>query len=161
MIPDKVLYTDGHDVMVTDSTFHVKKQEYRLNGITRCAMMVQQPKRAPGIVLVLLGLGLAAMGFLGVFKPDMFPDVRIDNADYTMNTLALWGGGFFVIIGMIWLAVIREKYAVRIATAEGEKDAVVSTQKEYVFQIVEAINNAFSFVRTKTTSRYSPLKSGL
>ena len=160
MIPDKVLYTDGHDVMVTDSTFHVKKQEYRLNGITRCAMMVLQPKRAPGIVLVLLGLGLAAMGFLGVFKPEMFPDVRFDNAEYTMNTVALWGGGFFVVLGMIWLAIVREKYAVRIATAEGEKDAVVSTQKEYVFQIVEAINNAFSYVRTKTAPRYSPLKSG-
>jgi hypothetical protein len=70
----------------------------------------------------------------------------------------MWVGGFLVVLGSIALAVVREKYSVRIATAEGEKDAVVSTKKEYISQIVDAINNAVSYVRTKTGSRYFNMK---
>jgi hypothetical protein len=32
---------------------------------------------------------------------------------------------------------------VRISTAEGEKNAVVSNKKEYIAQIVNALDNAF------------------
>jgi hypothetical protein len=154
MIPDKILYTDGHDVTVTDTTLQVKKHEYRLNGVTKCALMVLQPKRAPGIVLLLMGLGLMALGFLGVFSPELFPDVNWNNRNYSANIVALWGGGLIAILGIIALAAVRQRYSVRIATAEGEKDAIVSTRKEYISQIVDSVNQAVSYVRTKTASRY-------
>ena len=153
MIPDKILYSDGHDVTVTDSEFQVKNHHYKLNGITKCALMVRQPKRGVGIVLLLLGLGLLALGFLRAFSPGLFPDFQIDDKMYSIDTIALWIGGLFVVLGIIALAIVREKYTVRIATAEGEKDAVVSTKKEYVSQIVDAINSAVNFVRTRTGSR--------
>jgi hypothetical protein len=157
MIPDKILYSDGHDVMVTDSEFHVKKHHYKLNGITKCAFTVKQPRRGLGIVLLLLGLGLLALAFVHTSNPGLFPDLQLDN-QYSIDTLAIWGGGILILMGIIALAVVREKYAVRIATAEGERDAVVSTQKEYIFQIVEAINNAVSYVRTRTGSRHFTMR---
>jgi hypothetical protein len=78
MIPDKILYTDGHDVTVTDSTLQVKNHEYKLNGVTRCALMVLQPKRAPGAILLFLGLVLIALGILNVMS-QYFSDMVIDN----------------------------------------------------------------------------------
>jgi len=46
-------------------------------------------------------------------------------------------------LGLIVMVIVRERYAVRIATAEGEKNAVVSNKKEYIAQIVNALNEAF------------------
>ena len=43
--------------------------------------------------------------------------------------------------------MIRQRYAVRIATAEGEKDVVVSSRKEYIQQIVDALNRAYNYIR--------------
>ena len=51
------------------------------------------------------------------------------------------------LLGLLILTVERERYAVRIATAEGEKNAVVSEKKEYIAQIVEALNEVFSHNR--------------
>ncbi|HYF66832.1 MAG TPA: DUF6232 family protein [Ohtaekwangia sp.] len=158
MIPDKVIYTDGRDVTVTDSTFQVKNHEYKLNGITRCVLYVMKPERTPAILLILVGLGLIVCGFLNVFSVALFSDVSIGNNTFSANVVASWLGGILALIGILVLAVVKERYAVRIATAEGEKDAVVSSKKEYVTQIVDAINQAVSFVRTKTASRYFTLK---
>ena len=46
-----------------------------------------------------------------------------------------------------FVLLVRERYAVRIATAEGEKNAVVSEKKEYITQIVDALNEAFTLSR--------------
>ena len=60
------------------------------------------------------------------------------------NTLALWSGLALIVVAVISLALSRQRYAVRIVTAEGERDALVSTKREYVAQIVNAIDRAFS-----------------
>lgn len=159
MTPDKVLYTDGHDVTVTDTSLQVKKQEYKILGITKCVFMVKRPERAPGIVLTVLGLALLICGLLQVFNPQQIPGLRIGNQLYEANTVALWAGGILTFLGILLIALVRERYAVRIATAEGEKDAVVSSKREYITQIVDAINQSVSFVRTKPASRYFTVKS--
>ena len=159
MMPEKVLYTDGHDVTVTDSTLHVRNHEYKLNGVTRCGMMILRPQRAPGFVLLLLGIGLIVAGAMNAIPASTIPDMQIAGYVLSANTLALWIGGALALIGLLVLGLVRERYAVRIATAEGEKDAVVSDKKEYVHQIVDAINQAVTYVRTKTASRYFTVKS--
>ena len=156
---DKVLYTDGHEVTVTDKKLHVRKTEYILNGVTRCGMMVLRPQRAPGIILLILGVALAICGFMNLIPAGTIPDVEIANRPYGANTLAIWLGAALALIGILVLGIVRERYAVRIATAEGEKDAVVSDKREYVAQIVDAINQAISYVRTSTASKYFTVKS--
>jgi hypothetical protein len=159
MMPDKVIYTDGHDVTVTDTTLQVNKHEYALNGITKCGLMVIQPQRAPGIILLVLGIGLIVAGIMRAIDPAYVPDMNIAGNVFSANTLALWAGGLLALIGLLILGLVRERYAVRIATAEGEKDAVVSDKKEYIHQIVDAINQAVTYVRTETGSRYFTVKS--
>jgi hypothetical protein len=143
MIPDKVLYTDGRGITVTDSTFQVKNVSYRLNGITKHGLSTIEPERLPGILLAGIGILLGLFGMLKLIPNSLIADTQINGTYYTANYLALWIGGGLLLLGLIVTAIVRERYAVRIATAEGEKNAVVSNKKEYIAQIVNALNEAF------------------
>ena len=144
MIPDKVLYTDGRGITVTDSTFQVNKTSYNIEGITRHGMFIHRPERLPGMLLLIVGFIVAVIGILNLIPAGLIADMNVNGEQVSANVLAIWVGGALALIGLILLAVVREKYAVRIATAEGEKDAVVSDKKEYITQIVNALNEAFN-----------------
>lgn len=141
MTPDKVIYTDGRDVTVTDSALKVKSTSYKLSGITKVMMRTIHPDRWPAILLLLLGLVAAVFGFLNMVPAEM--SLRTNNGVVDSNTLAIWVGIGLALIGLLILASMHDRYAVRIGTAEGEKNAVVSRKREYIAQIVDAIHNAF------------------
>lgn len=141
MTDDKVIYTDGRDVTVTDSTLKVKNTSYRLNGITKMSLWTIRPERWPAVLLMLLGAAAAVAGFLGLI-PATF-DLQTDSGVVGSNTLAIWTGIALAVLGLLVLLFAREKYAVRIGTAEGEKNAIVSRRREYIEQIVDALHSAF------------------
>ena len=143
MIPDKVLYTDGRGITVTDSTFQVNKTSYRLNGITKHGLFIMRPERLPGMLLLLVGFVVAIVGIMNLVPSSLIPDMQVKDQYVTGNEVAMWAGGALVLIGLLVLIIVRERYAVRISTAEGEKNAVVSDKKEYISQIVNALNEAF------------------
>ena len=147
MLLDKVLYTDGRGITVTDSTFQVNKKSYQLNGIVKHGLMIIRPERVPGMLMLIVGFIVAVVGILSLIPTTFIPAMDIDGEVVSANTVAMWAGGFIALIGLLILTVERERYAVRIATAEGEKNAVVSEKKEYIAQIVEALNEAFSHNR--------------
>jgi hypothetical protein len=148
MTPDKVIYTDGRDVVVTDSTLKVKNASYRLNGITKLCLWTIRPDRWPGVLLILTGLIAAVCGYLNMLPADL--NMATENGYVSANSLALWTGGGLLLIGILALSLSKERYAVRIGTAEGEKNAVVSTRREYIAQIVDALHSAFDLGHTGT-----------
>jgi hypothetical protein len=141
MTPDKVIYTDGRDVTVTDSALKVKNMSYNLSGITKLSFWTIRPDRWPAVLLLLLGLTASVFGFLQMVPPDF--NVQTDEGVVSSNSVALWIGIVLALVGLIMLLVAKEKYAVRIGTAEGEKNAVVSRKREYIAQIVDALHSAF------------------
>jgi hypothetical protein len=143
MTPDKVIYTDGRDVTVTDSTLKVKNTEYKINGITRLRLWTIHPDRWPSVLLMVLGIVAAICGWMGVIPSDI--NLKTENGMISGNVLAMWIGAGLFVLGIIVLAAMRDRYSVRITTAEGDKDAIVSTKREYVAQIVDALNRAFNF----------------
>ena len=143
MIPDKVLYTDGRGITVTDSTFQVKNTSYRLDGIIKHGLLIMRPERLPGMMLLIVGFIVAIIGMMNLIPSSFIPDMQIKDQYVTANQVAMWAGGILAVIGLLLAIVVRERYAVRIATAEGEKNAVVSDKKEYISQIVNALNEAF------------------
>ena len=147
MIPDKVLYTDGRDVTVTESKLQVKNAQYELRGITKFGLFIRRPDRLPAFLLMIAGLLVAACGWLNLISPSFIGDVQVGDTFITANTLALWIGGTLVLLGIIIVAFMKERYSVRISTAEGEKDAVVSSKKEYVTQIINALNRAITYIQ--------------
>lgn len=147
MTEDNVIYTNGRDVTVTDSIFKVGNINYRLNGIMNYRFSVLKPERIPSLLLLILSSLLMVSGFLNTFPN---PDGIYQNFEagqyYGINQIAIWGGGFLSVISILLLVILRERYSVRISTAEGEKDAVVSPRKEYISQVVEALNKAFNLL---------------
>ena len=147
MISDRVIYTDGHDVTVTDSTLQVNKITYKLNGIVKHGLYILRPQRLPGVLMVIIGLIVMFAGLLKLVPSAWINDAIIANTLVSGSTIALMIGGLIAFIGVLLLGITRQRYAVRIATAEGEKDVVVSSRKEYIQQIVDALNAAYNYIR--------------
>jgi hypothetical protein len=145
MTPDKVIYTDGHDVVVTDSTLKIKKNSYNMSGITKASFWTIRPDRWPGALLLLLGIIAAVCGYMGLVPSEW--SLQTDAGLVSGNTLAVWTGVALFVIGLLVLIFTKERYAVRIGTAEGEKNALVSTKREYIAQIVDAVHTAFDLGR--------------
>ncbi|HTF20928.1 MAG TPA: DUF6232 family protein [Chryseolinea sp.] len=139
---DKVIYTDGGQVTVTDSIFHVRKHDYKLDGIIKHGLYVMRPSRLPAILMVLLGLVLMVVGFGGWVPADTMRDIYIGQTAIGVNTMAMAMGGIIALIGVITIGLLKDRYAVRISTAEGERNVVVSSRKEYITQIVDALTTS-------------------
>lgn len=143
MNTDKVYYTDGHDVMVTSSTLKVHNREYMLPGITRHGLSTLRPRRAPGLFLFIIGMLVVVIGAYGLVPPDFVENRLVGNRWITANDWAVMFGATIALLGLLTAVLVKPKYAVRIATAEGENDVVVSKQREYIRQIIEGLNKAF------------------
>lgn len=143
MNTDKVYYTDGHEVTVTSSTLKVHNKEYLLPGITRHGLSTLRPQRAPGLLLFIIGMLVVVVGAYQLIPPGLISNVFIMERWVTVNDWAVVAGGLIGLAGLLTAMLVRPKYAVRIATAEGENDVVVSRHREYIRQIIEGLNKAF------------------
>ena len=152
MIQDRVLYTDGRQVTITDTIFQVRNMSYQLKGITKHGLHIVKPFRLPAIILLAFGAFLLAGTMLGIMPSNLISPVTILGVTLSSNAILIAAGAAIVLVSVLIIGLLRERYAVRIATAEGEKDVVVSKQKEYIAQILSALNRAFDFVRGKKRS---------
>lgn len=151
MIAEKVIYTDGRDVTITNSDFKVRNTMYKLNGIIKHGLTRLKANRIPGIILFILGGIMIKLGLMDFFPANW--NVQLGDVLLLSNVAAAWIGVALALAGTIMIIAERERYAVRIATAEGEKDVVVSNKKEYVAQIVDALNEAYRQVELRTVYR--------
>jgi len=139
----KILYTDGHEVTVTDSFFKVRNRLYELNGIKKHGVLIIHPDRLLPFLMVLLGLMMITMGVLRLIPENTIPNIKFFSIEMSANTLALGFGAGLSVFGCLVLGFMKDRYAIRIATAEGEKNVLVSPRREYVAQVVDALNKAF------------------
>ncbi|CAN5489466.1 hypothetical protein BH10BAC4_BH10BAC4_01800 [soil metagenome] len=143
MKTENILYTDGHDVTVTSSMLQVKKKWYALSGITKHSFSILPPDRFACVTLLIAGGLLEIAGAANLIPKAVISDMYLFDRWLTANQLAIAIGIFTLLTGAVWLWFTRERYAVSITTAEGEKNVVVSERKEYITQIVHALNEAF------------------
>ncbi len=136
-------YTDGHQVMITNGGFKVKNTLYRLNGITQHGLSIIYPQRIPSLLLMVCGIVMFICGAMNFIPHSWGTNINLLGLSLIVNSIMMTGGVLLLLAGVIILLRQREKYAVRISTAEGEKDVVVSNSREYVNQIVEALNRAY------------------
>lgn len=143
MTLEKVLYTDGHEVTVTESVFKVKKTMYDLKGITKHGFLIIPPHRLAPLLLALTGVLMTSLGIFHAVPRSIIPDVVFHARVMSGNIIALILGLGLLVVSSIALGLMKDRYAIRIATAEGEKNVVISNRKEYVYQILDALNKAF------------------
>ncbi|HOX81902.1 MAG TPA: DUF6232 family protein [Chryseolinea sp.] len=137
----KFLYTDGRDVVVTQSTFQTKKALYSLKGITDFGLTVLKPNRLPGFIVLLIGVTIVANGLFYFIPTSFFEFLKIPT-QYATSNIQILVGAAIVCIGIALMLLLHKRYALRIETAEGMKNAVISKSKEYVDQIQNAIRKA-------------------
>jgi len=146
MTTENVLYTDGHDVTVTESTFQVRKNHYRLEGITHHGFHIIKPNRVPAIVISGLGLLLVAGGMSNLI-PQIDYALNVYSYQIMFNDLLVIAGIVLAVISLLINILLKERYSVRISTAEGDKNVIVSERREYVNMIVEALDQADQSIR--------------
>lgn len=154
MKTDNVLYTDGHRVTVTDSVLQVKKKWYSLNGITKHGISIIAPARFPAFLLLMVGVLFTLAGAARLITTKL---TGVLGTPLDVNELSLSLGILLLLLGAGLLWAMTERYAVSITTAEGEKNVVVSRHKEYITQIVHALNDAF-FARVNSGTKQGPAK---
>ncbi|CAN5448615.1 hypothetical protein BH09BAC3_BH09BAC3_32660 [soil metagenome] len=140
---ENVLYTDGHDVTVTSDMLKVRKKGYSLDGITKHRFSILPPARLTCYTLLVLGALLEVVGAANLIPATALPDMPIFNQWLTASQMIIGAGILLLLIGALWMMFTRERYAVSITTAEGETNVVVSQRREYIKQIVHALNEAF------------------
>jgi hypothetical protein len=149
----EVIYADGHGIKVTPQQFIVGKTEYLMKGITNIRLHTIKANLAPAIILIILGIAATVAGFMRLFRVDSSLDGVMGTTSYGPNEIAMIVGGVLFLLGLVWALISNERYAVRVTTAEGEKNAVVSTKKDYISQIVHAVNNALRFPFQRESGR--------
>lgn len=112
---EKVFFEMG-DVKVTNARFVSRGQTYAMSNVTSVKTFVEEPKRFWPILILIFGvLALLSATTLGVIC---------------------------IIVSGIWLYTQKTLYHIKLATASGETSALVAEKREYVDQIVAALNEA-------------------
>jgi hypothetical protein len=101
----------------------------------------------PAFVLMVMGVLILMSGVLNLVPVNYLPSLEPWGVTLSGKAILLSAGAFMTLVSVLIMGLLHEKYAVRISTAEGEKDVIVSKQKEYVTQIINALNRAFNFSR--------------
>lgn len=153
METDEIFYTDGQDIVVTLSTLQVGDRFYSLKNIKKHSMAILQPARLPGVILFIAGVALALCGMANAFPVSWASNTGLFAAGTDTNAIAQWTGTAMTVTGLLLTIMLRERYAVRIATEEGEQDAVVSTRPEYIREILDALNRAYMIIEMNAQPR--------
>ncbi|MBL3656621.1 DUF6232 family protein [Fulvivirga sediminis] len=139
---EEIIYTDGHGVKITRDKFYTEKQAYNLDGITNVNLQRIPASKVPGVSLFILG-------FLGIVlgSMEMFTDLTYttEEAIYLIdsNMLSIGLGVALIFGGILWMIVAKDKYAVEIRTAEGDKRPIISKSREYVAHIAGSLKKAY------------------
>jgi len=115
-------------------------------------MAILQPVRLPGIIMFIVGVAVALCGMANALPSDTFQRLGLAEG-VDANYLAQWTGTALTVLGLVLTVMLRERYAIRIATEEGEQDAVISTKREYIREILDALNRAYMIMDMNANPR--------
>jgi hypothetical protein len=121
---DDALFRDkDRGILVTPRKFVVRSVVLPVSTIARVDLVRIRPKRLGGILLTLIGVVGATM-----------------TGSIPLPVTVLCAIGIGVAVVGAWLAIsAKPSYAVRLATASGRRDAVVTDDERYAEKIVQAL----------------------
>ena len=144
MIADKIFYADAHQhVIVTDSTFIVKDKEYNIPSIRDHIIREVKPVPFLGLIIAIVGTLVALAGMFQIVSFGFIPEVNVLGRTIDAYWWAILIGTFLLFGGLLMILVVKPQYALHISTSEGEDDVIVSSKREYIWQIIDALNRAF------------------
>ncbi len=115
---DEVSFYKNGSVSVTQSRFIVGDKTYAMRNISSVQIGIITPSRTLGILFVIIGVLLA------------------------FNEAARVVGLIIAVIAGVYAYSLKDKYSVRISTNSGETDGLISEKRQYIQEIVNALNEA-------------------
>ncbi len=124
-------YSDG-TIQVTNTRAMLGGKTYAMANITSVMMGEKPANRTPGAVIAIVGFLVTACGVIGTS----------DSGGSGGWVVGLLFGLLVLGAGIAIAANAKARYVVRVGSASGESDALVSEDKEYIQKIVNAMNEA-------------------
>lgn len=115
------IFHEKNYVIVSQSRYLVHGKTYAMRNISSVDVYTVNGSYAVQIIILLIGLVLIA----------------IENARII--------GAIIKAISILLMALVKDKYAVRISTNAGEVNNIISKDMDYVQQIVNALNDAMIY----------------
>ncbi|MDA7865694.1 DUF6232 family protein [Akkermansiaceae bacterium] len=116
---EELVFFDSGDVLVTNPRFIVFGQTYAMSNVTSVGTRILKPDRTWPIIFLIIGLLLLIWG-----------------------GRAFWLGPVFGAIGVSRLIRNKTNYSVVLNTSAGENQALTSKSKEFIEEVVSALNNS-------------------
>lgn len=139
----KTLYfTDGNSVVVTNSSLQVKNAVYPLANIYSHKVSVVSPKRVSSTIFMGIGILVFICGAMNLLPSTLTGSTSILGFTIIKNALIMVTGIAILLCAMVIMFLLKEKYVVSLSTSRGEKQIIVSRKREYVNEIIDALNHA-------------------
>jgi hypothetical protein len=116
----RVIYTDGHKVMVTNSFLQIETHQFRLQGIIKHGLRKLQPRRFPAMMFMVMGLIIGVVSYFNGWPAGFFLDIEFETFTVPARAVGIGLGGLLIVNGVLLLGFLKELYALRIETAVGE-----------------------------------------
>jgi RNA polymerase subunit RPABC4/transcription elongation factor Spt4 len=126
-IPEHEYLRDGNTV-ITRTRAIIAGKTYAMGLISSVQMVKISPKRTWPVILLVVGIMLAVAGFASGEEGTTCGGIGL--------VIAIGGGA--------WLASLSDQYAVRIAAASGEMDALKDRDNKRIQKIVDALSQAIT-----------------
>lgn len=122
---EEVTYYSDRTIEVTSARAVFGEKTYALANITSVTMEERPTSRIPGIVIAIVGVGVAAC-----------------TGSLNKSSSGIVIGILVMIAGIVIAALANPRYVVRLGSASGESDAFVSKNRGHVQRVVNAVNEA-------------------
>lgn len=123
---ERVIFDRVEGVTITTKSAELSGTTYPISGIVAVSSNKLPAQRGAAYVLVLLGIACIALAVM------------------IAEAVMLGVGAIVVAIGVAWAVLTKDKYAVKLVTAAGTTDALVSENKDVVAEVSLAIKTAIS-----------------
>ena len=111
-------------ITVTNARFVTTGQTYAMSGVTAVSSWKYPPSRKGPIIVMAIGLLFLLFAFMGgSFSGGIFA------------ALIIAAGGF-------WWSKQKTSYSVVLSTASGDAEAYTSKESDFIFRVVDALNDA-------------------
>lgn len=117
----KIVIFEDPNVLVTPFRLVVNNKTYPIRNISSVSAVQLPKKQTLELILILIGI------LVGIGAKDI---------DYKIL------GGIIVLLGMFILVNKKNVYAVLISTNSGEVKSLSSTNRDYIYAVVDSVNEA-------------------
>lgn len=147
MQKERIVYRNAGNLTITNMRIRLKKHTYNLGKVIDHGIYVKHPRRLPWIILIVVGIVLTQINRLDIVSEYIIQNIKI--LDYKIAGVVMdqelvirSTAVCLIILGIIFLILLRKRYIVRIITSSGHKDIAEHLRNTQAVRLYLAIHEA-------------------